>query len=201
MKCKVCGTELEHGCKVCPNCDTPITVPYSGTQRAKNKFGQIIKRYEYKADGNARLLAGLLWACFLGFISHRAFSALDNINSYFQSSLYDGVSAVGFICIFLSLFNIAEGFFNKYLYNSRFLSVNEFGIAGVGPSRSLLGFFDYKNENYEIMYSDITSIQRESRGLKLCINTNFSKVYITLPNKSFKDATNAIEQASGISIK
>lgn len=173
MKCKICGAELATDAKMCPLCDTPVTAPI---QEKENKYGRVIKRFDYKGEGTAQLVMYILLAAF--FL----------------------VLGLGGLSIALAILTVSEGLMSKYLYNSRFLSVNEYGIVGIGQGASALGFFDYKNEHFGILYDDIVSIKKETLGTKLCINTVHNKVNIQLPylpNSETKEAIEAIERVSG----
>lgn len=177
MKCRICGTELTSDAKICPMCDTPVTAKVTPVRKQESKFGRIIRRFDYKAEGTAQLIMYFLLAGF--------FLVLD----------------LGALSVAIAILTVAEGAMSKHLYNSRFLSVNEYGVAGIGQGASAMGFFDYKNEHFEFMYADIVSIKKETLGTKLCIDTIHNKVSIQLPylpNRETKEAIEAIERASGL---
>lgn len=140
----------------------------------------MIRRFNYKGEGTAMLIVSILLAAF--------FFVLD----------------LGGLSIAAAILCVGEGVMVKYVHNSRFLSVNEYGIVGVGQGGSAMGFLDYKNEHYEVLYSDIVSIKKETMGTKLCIDTENNKVNIQLPympNRETKEAIEAIERASGVKVR
>lgn len=177
MKCRICGTELTSGTKVCPICDTPVPPRAAPVQKKENKYGRVIRRFDYKGEGTALLVISVLLAGLFLLLN------------------------LGGLSVAAAILCVAEGLIAKYVHNSRFLSVNEYGIVGVGQGSSALGFMDYKNEHFEIMYVDIVSIKKETMGTKLCIDTENNKVNIQLPympNRETKEAIEAIEHASGM---
>lgn len=200
MKCKICGTELADGAKVCSVCDTRVSTPAASDRRRESKFGRVIKRFDFKSESKSVLISQIISCVISLFLATRCFSAAGNARGYFMSDVREGLSLLGALLLVFAVLDIVYALLHKHLYDGRFLSVNEFGLVGIGAGQSVLGFLDLKNEHYEAMYDDIVSIQKAQFGTTLCINTENNKINITLPAKRQKEAIQEIERASGITI-